>query len=415
LRNRFSAALSLLLAVTQLAGCASLGARRAQDPAVHPQTALPEAARLDVGVLRFDPGLPPAGEELPERVFPAIREAESVYFACQLRESLLETGAWGDVRVVPQESDISELLIQGTIVESDGEELLLDVVATDASGRTWLDERYLTEVGSAGYPTGGADPYQPMFYSLANDLAALQNQRDAMELAKLRELSALRYGSEFLPDKFGGYLEEQDGELRAIRLPAEDDPIYQQVQQARAYEAMFVGTLDSHYQNFCDEMVNSYTDWRRAARDELALRQQLRRARNVRIALIPVVVAGVVMIAMTSGSDAGDLMAVMLGGIVINELIRSAKEKHADAAMHESMLSELDNSFRSEVQPMVVQTEETTVRLTGNVNEQYQQWRRLLEELYRQTESVGEITVAVEEPEMREEDSDAAAAELAAP
>lgn len=403
-----------MLVLLQATGCASFGARRAQDSATvpGPQPAT-EAARLDVGIYVFDPGLPEPGEELPERVYPAIRQAESIFFSCLLRSSLRESGSWGDVRVVPPESDVSELTLHGLIVSSDGAEVVLEIEARDAAGKTWMSRRYATEVNEVAYLTPGSDPYQAMFNSVANDLARLQLEHPTEELVKLREISQLRYGAEFVPEKFEGYLEEQDGELRAVRLPAEDDPVFQQIQQARAYESMFVGTLDAHYQNFCNEMEKTYADWRGAARQEAELYSDLKTQRNWRIAMIPVVIGLVVAAAMFANNSIADYMAIMLGSAVIAELVGQIKEKNADAAMHMSMLEELDTSFSGEMRPMVVETEETTVRLSGNVEEQYAQWRRLLQELYAQTETLASITLTIEPPEPPAEP--AAAAEASAP
>jgi len=61
------------------------------------------------------------------------------------------------------------------------------------------------------------------------------------------------------------------------------------------------------------------------------------------------------------------------------------------------MLEELDSSFSSEVRPMVVETEETTVRLTGNVDEQYAQWRALLQKLYAEEERISGMTLVLED------------------
>lgn len=398
MRSSLSAALCGILVATQLLGCANLTARSAQDVAPLRTSEIPsEEARLDVGVLVFDPGLPEPGEDLPDRVYPSIRQAESLYFSCLLRSSMLETANWGDVRIVPKQAEVSELTVKGTILHSDGAELVLQVVATDAAGREWMNRRYRTEVGEAAYLTTGVDPYAPMFNTIANDLAGLQMKWDPEELGKLREISQLRYGADFVPEKFDGYLEEDDGELKPVRLPAEGDPVFQQVQQARAYESMFVGTLDTHYQNFCGEMEHSYTDWRGAASQEARLHSELETQRNIRIALIPVVIGLVVVAAMYMGGGVTDLLALMLGGAAITELISQIKEKNADAAMHAAMLEELDSSFSSEVRPMVVETEETTVRLTGNVDEQYAQWRALLQKLYAEEERISGMTLVLED------------------
>jgi len=104
-----------------------------------------------------------------------------------------------------------------------------------------------------------------------------------------------------------------------------------------------------------------------------------------------------VVAAMYMGGGVTDLLALMLGGAAITELISQIKEKNADAAMHAAMLEELDSSFSSEVRPMVVETEETTVRLTGNVDEQYAQWRALLQKLYAEEERISGMTLVLED------------------
>lgn len=402
------------------AACAGLTARKAEDSSILQNSgARIEAARLDVGVIVLDPGLPTEGEP-PERVFPSIRKAESIFFSCLLRSSLLESAYWGDVRVIPPDSDVSELIVRGTIAESDGDVLVLDIEATDATGRPWLKHRYQTDVAEGAYLSPTLDPYQPMFTTIANDLAVALSERSLGELVKLREISVLRYGSNFVPEKFDGYLEETDGALEPVRLPAEDDPIFLQVQQARAYESMFVDTLDTHYENFCQEMDGSYTEWRGYAQQEAKLERQLKRKRNLRIALIPIVIGAVVTGALFSPVVAVDVIGATLGGVVVTELVGQIKELNADAAMHASMLEELDTSFSSDVGPMVVQTEEATVRLTGNVEEQYQQWRQLLQKLYAQTESLQEMNIVLEaepvdsDPEPAASEADAVDAEIEA-
>jgi hypothetical protein len=396
LRDLWLTLLCAVLVVSQLTACAGIGARRAEDLEVlrtdHP---LIEEARLDVGVIVFDPGLPAEGDP-PERVRPSIRRAESIFFSCLMRASLLESAYWGDVRVVPSESEVSELTVRGTIVASDGAVLALDIEATDATQRSWLKRRYETDVVEGAYLSPTADPYQPMFNTIANDLAASLSEPDLQQLVKLREISALRYGAEFVPDKFNGYLEEENGVLQPVRLPAEDDPIFLQIQQARAYESMFVGTLDTHYENFCNEMGDSYTEWRGYAQQEANLHRSLKRKRNLRVALIPIVIGAVAAGVFFSPVVAVDLIGATVGAMVVTELTSQIKELNADAAMHESMLEELDTSFSSEVGPLVVQTEETTVRLTGNVEQQYQQWRHLLQQLYAQTESLQEMNIVLE-------------------
>ncbi len=56
--------------------------------------------------------------------------------------------------------------------------------------------------------------------------------------------------------------------------------------------------------------------------------------------------------------------------------------KRAEAKMHQQALEELGSGFDAEVAPVVVEFQGTTHRLTGAAEAQYQEWRRLLKELY---------------------------------
>ena len=55
---------------------------------------------------------------------------------CQfiLRSVMEKTGYWGAVRVVPRDTEGAEVLVSGTILESNGEDLELQITARDASG-----------------------------------------------------------------------------------------------------------------------------------------------------------------------------------------------------------------------------------------------------------------------------------------
>ncbi len=56
--------------------------------------------------------------------------------------------------------------------------------------------------------------------------------------------------------------------------------------------------------------------------------------------------------------------------------------------MHEEGLLELAQSFQAEVQPMVVELDSTNVRLTGTATAQYEEWQRLLRDVYQAENAV---------------------------
>ena len=50
--------------------------------------------------------------------------------------------------------------------------------------------------------------------------------------------------------------------------------------------------------------------------------------------------------------------------------------------MHIAALQELGESLQSEIAPKVIELDDRTIMLTGTVEEQYEQWRDILMEIY---------------------------------
>ena len=70
----------------------------------------------------------------------------------------------------------------------------------------------------------------------------------------------------------------------------------------------------------------------------------------------------------------------MLGGGL---LAKSGLDKRNEAQIHVQALEELGASLQAEVTPQVIELEDSTVTLTGNVEQQYAQWRSVLADIYR--------------------------------
>lgn len=78
-------------------------------------------------------------------------------------------------------------------------------------------------------------------------------------------------------------------------------------------------------------------------------------------------------------SRAAGNVAIIGGGY----MLKSGLEKRAEAQIHVAALEELGMSLEAEITPQVIELEDRTVMLSGNVEEQYEQWRELLADIYR--------------------------------
>ena len=375
--------LSVLALVALLGGCVSETVKSTSVPALEaPDQLTPEAELLDVGVVVLDPGISAVEDE--ELVYPEVRKAEATFMATELAEVLTEQGGWGAVRVVPDDRQFSDLLVRGTILLSDGESLQLKIRVSDARGTVWLDKRYQGVTSRYAYEQGTRvkqDPFLAVYRMIANDMLAIFDHVPSADRVTIRRVAEMRFARDFASGAFADYLEEDDaGQISLRRLPAEDDPMLNRVRGLRQRHYVFVDTLQGHYNGFAEEMYTPYQEWRRASYEETtALRELEAESQREMIAGGAAILAGIV--AQTSGSRT-TRSAGAVGVIGGGALLKSGLEKRAESNIHSLALEELGQSLDAEITPRVIELEDRTVRLTGNVEDQYDQWRELLADIY---------------------------------
>ena len=171
---------------------------------------IPKDELLDVGIRIFDPNIPADEKEQEKRrIFPDVRKAESRYMPVMLRDTLESTGQWGQVRVVPAEGSLSDLYINGKILESTGRELKLEIKATDATGHVWLEKQYEGDADTRAYKDVAVkprDPFDNLYATIANDLLAARKELTRDQRVQVHEVSELRFASDLAPYAFKTYL-----------------------------------------------------------------------------------------------------------------------------------------------------------------------------------------------------------------
>ena len=98
------------------------------------------------------------------------------------------------------------------------------------------------------------------------------------------------------------------------------------------------------------------------------------------------IAGGVAILAGIAGASSSDSTSRAAGNVAIiggGYLLKSGLEKRSEAQIHVEALEELGMSLEAEITPQVIELEDRTVTLSGNVEDQYTQWRVLLEEIYR--------------------------------
>ena len=350
-----------------------------------------ESRLLDIGIIEFAPGVDEEDNPRKSGVYPEIRQAETKYLAYHLKTTLQGTGHWGAVRVIPSRDAFTDVIISGEIEKSDGEFVELDISVADASGRHWFSKSYETQTGVTSYSERRdrrLDPYQKIFNDIANDVQAHAEQMPQKTLHQARQISELQFFADMSPLAYGEHLSvDEDGIFQIDRLPAENDPTVARLRQIRERDRFVVDTLNEHYANFYYGIAIPYRNWRKVSRQESINYRQVKRSAAMQTLVGVVVLAGSLAVDTNNSSSSRTRRTnAALQNLAISEGINrivGGVQRAGDANTHRDAISELSDSFGAQAAPMVINVEGEERRLTGTAAAQYEDWRRLLKEIYQ--------------------------------
>ena len=368
-----------LFFIWALSSCGSTQVISANSsPAVMASEPLSPEEVLDIGVITFDPNIPNDIEESNENlVVPDVRRAESRYIAYHLKNTLENTGNWGAVRVLPNSTESSHIEISGKIISSDGEMLRLKITAIDSKKNKWIERIFEDRATGLGYENPTEDPFQDLYNEVANELLAFKTSLSLRDSANIKEIAKLRFARDLAPEKFDGYLvEDQNGSLRIEQLPASNDPMMIRVAQLEELDFLFIDTLDTHFNKFYRETQASYDEWRRTTFSEALRLRELQKEARRRIA------AGALMIVGGIAAEGSSSAAAYTGAIGGVTAIRQGLSKRVQATNQELRLRELNEALASEITPYVLDIEGKTIQISGSAEQQFKEWKTLLKRIY---------------------------------
>jgi len=368
-------------------GCSSTELKTTEVTAVHQVTEnIPENELLDVGITIFDAGL----EQLADQdddvlVFPEIRIAEASYFPYILMETVQSSSAWGAVRVIPIGHQSVDVTVKGSIVHSDGEMLEIDITVSDSSGHHWFTKTYHEKASHYAYNKKTQlryEPFQNIYNLITNDLNNYRQKLSSKELQHIRLVSELKFAQSFSQQKFSQYLDsDEKGRVVINRLPAENEPLMLRIKRIRERDYLFIDTLQEYYGSYVKEMKAPYKEWRHESfKEVVAMRKMQYQARNQKIIGAAAIIAGILGAGNSSASvRAASIVGMTAGGYVLKD----GMERSEEALIHVEALQELGDSLEASIESQVIELEDRTVTLTGTVDNQYQQWRKILQEIYQ--------------------------------
>ena len=344
--------------------------------------------KLDVIVPVFDPGLPEDSDDYAEaNIWPELRRAEANRFALSMKSAIEDTGVFGDVLVTPDSAVSGDLYVRGKIVESNGEDVTIEIEVVDITGDRWFRDDYSHRVKAEFHRNlrnKGKDPYASIFKEAAADIAERLRDEDDEDLATLRSVEQIRWAAEFSQEQFGGYLGKSVwGKYTLNGLPDQNDPGLARTRAIHVQDRLFVNNMQEHYEEFVARTDSSYALWQKQS---LEASKAHREASNE--ATWNAILGGVTLIAgvaaaasdtSASGLQSGVGTAAALAGAA---LIGQSFDDWAAAGVHLDELNELSESVDLEFSPQVVAFEDKTLSLTGDAREQFRKWRDFLQNIF---------------------------------
>lgn len=372
---------------------------------------------LDVGVVLLESGVDEYDEE--SVAYANVRRSEAVWFSQQLKNSLEKSNAWGLVRTLPNANTIFDLTIEGQILESNGEDLHLLIMAYDAAGNQWLEKDYYERVSKYAYDPEielNRDPFQNLFNEISNDLFALQQQFSEQQLRMIRDIAKIRFAQEFSPDAFSNYLQyDQESGYQLLRLPAESDPSFQRIESIKARNDLFLDVIQDYYRIFNNNMMAPYDEWRKLSYKEVLYQRQLaKQAKQERVAGVAIILSGV--LAATGDNSTPTRVAGHVGIGAGADLFAKSYQTETEASFHAETLREFGESLEIELEPSVIDLQDRTITLTGTVEDQYKEWKKILQNIYDTEHAISNPEQGLDSAQLSDDDlqdPQASSAELA--
>lgn len=358
---------------------------------------------LDVGITMFDSGIPRDNDPDKTGIYDEIRNAEARYFPYHIKTTLEKTRYWGSVRVIPSRNVMTDIIISGSIIRSDGEYVTIRVTVEDITGEKWFIKEYSTQTGLRSYSQGrdrSNDPYQKVFNDLANDLRLYAAEIHTSINKRIQETSELMFFANMMPSVFEEYYVEEDGYIKIKRLPAENDPMVKRLRGIRERDRLVIDSINEHYANYYYGIALPYEGWRKIARENQISIRDTKRSASIRALIGVAVTAGSINMDTSDTSRSRRNIKRATQSVGIDRGIRTiidAWQLRESTKSYRNQIGELSESFIAEAAPLIIEVEGQSRRLTGTAESQYEGWRKILKEI-NQLESGAPVNPEVGKP-----------------
>ena len=357
-------------------------------------SALTLSQTLDVNIIEFNPGISGSPADYEENgIWPELRRAESRKFAIDLKTSLKKTKSFSGIYVTPDQRYLADVSIRGKILKSNGRDLQIEITVNDSTGKILINKKTYKGKVDKGYYDNlrnkGKNPFEELVFDrvAADIIKKLQKQ----DLNNIKLITELRFAREMNPSSFEDAVVEKNRLISANFIPASNDPMYLRSKNVRSKDLYFRENMQSTYNDFVNNMNESYEVWRAASYDATIKAEEAKNAAAWKGVLGAAILIGGA-IAMGDSMDGyymdgGQYVAGLTGAVLGAGLLDSALGDNEEAKVHKETIAEVSKSFDSDIAPSVIEMEEKTVELDGTLTQQFIQWQEVLKEIYNEQNS----------------------------
>ena len=182
--------------------------------------------------------------------------------------------------------------------------------------------------------------------------AAISAPRNSM---KIRQVALLVFANDLSPQSFSDMLREENDRLRVTSLPAAEDPMLERVRAMRVRHHLFIDTVDEYYQALYDDMHSPYLIWRSYSHEQVLEDQR------------------------AAQRDQDQSRYSSTSGYLT---LTQRYDRYRWAKIYQQEYQELASGFNREAAPAILELNQQVRGLSGTLEEQYIQWRRILRELF---------------------------------
>ena len=205
------------------------------------------------------------------------------------------------------------------------------------------------------------------------------------EIDRIVATRALVFAQFFSPEEYGPSLSVKESVIGIKQLPDMDGKEWSRIESVKSRDDAFTERVNARYDSFVAEIGDSYELWQK---DSFVVAREMRlkrRSRNLKAIGGGLLVAASAAAALDGTALEGDrsaMNAVTLGALGGGALIVSSFVDNAhrrDAVDH---LNELSKSMHDSYRQTRISLDGEVRTLTGTAQEQFIQWRELLNEIY---------------------------------